>query len=101
MEAPLIKIALKSTSQPIYDGEHQFTIAVQDNKVVLATPDGRAIAHLSIQTMIKSVKDEDGDYHEKPSENFYLVFEPEDYHTGMDKVDKNIVGVVVNPPLDG
>jgi len=41
----------------------------------LTTPDGNPIARISVQTLTKDVKDEEGDYHTKPSKNFVLCFE--------------------------
>ena len=48
--------------------------ALSGQKIVLKV-DGKKVATISVVTMEKEVKDDDGDYHTKPSENFYIQFE--------------------------
>jgi hypothetical protein len=66
--------------------EHTFKIKAGNKELFLLTPDGqKVIARITVQTLTKDVKDEEGDYHTKPSKNFTICFEAED-----DRVDKNM-----------
>ena len=76
MKTESVQITLPSTNYD--DREHCFNVTVQDGKLMLSTLDGSEFAYLEVETMTKDVKDDDGDYHAKPSKNFFVSFHPLD-----------------------
>lgn len=57
-----------------YDREHGFTLLEREDTVAIIVGN-RIVATLRVETMEKEVKDDDGDYHIKPSDDFYIIFE--------------------------
>lgn len=74
MKIETTEITLKSTN---YGREHSFVLIEKDGELLLSA-EGRTFAKLTLQTMEKDVKDDDGDYHTKPSNNFFVCFHPTD-----------------------
>jgi len=73
VETNAVTVSLPSLN---YDGrEHSFNISVQDGILLLTTTNGRKIANINVETMTREVKDDDGEYHTKPSDNFFLRFD--------------------------
>lgn len=66
-----------------YNKWHTFDV-VSGNKELLLCREGKVFARITVQTQEKDVRDEDGDWHSKPTDDFYLIFEPEA------SLDKNI-----------
>lgn len=56
---------------------HSFQLVKQDNRLVLMVA-GKQVASLTVETMEKDVKDEEGDYHTKASDNFFINFVAEE-----------------------
>ena len=78
MRTNRIRVSLKPSNNALdvrYDGVHSFDIVEGNKELILVTPAGKEIARLSVQTMSRDVKDEDGEYHTKPSKNFFLCFD--------------------------
>lgn len=56
-----------------YGRKHTFNLMRRDNDIAFFVGE-KLIATLAVTTMTKDVRDDDGDYHTKPSDNFYIDF---------------------------
>ena len=74
---------MKSTNYPEID--HPITLIVRDNEIVIGLPNGKEIASLSVCTMEKDEKQENGKFKYVPTKSFYLEFNPtkEAYDSGL------------------
>jgi hypothetical protein len=70
IESGQIKVTLRAP-----DGrKYSFSVQETDNDQISLMVGDKVVAIISVETMTKEVKDEDGDYHIKPSDNFYVNF---------------------------
>jgi hypothetical protein len=73
MKVNELEITLQSMS---YGKQHSFSLVKQEGpSQLILVVGGKKVATLRVVTMEKEVKDDDGDYHVKPSNNFYIQFE--------------------------
>ena len=79
MKTDSVEVTLQSSlwgsDENKYKGEHTFRLVAGDKELILTTPDGQEIARITVQTLTKDIRDEEGDYHTKPSKNFTVCFE--------------------------
>jgi hypothetical protein len=66
-----MRVTLKSDK---HGKEHSFNIVVMKTGVLLTTPDGKAIADLTVETGETDIQDGDGKYTMVPTNNFFLSF---------------------------
>jgi len=72
MKTDSVEVTLTSRN---YGRKHSFSLVQHEGEInAVLIVDGNAVASLSVETMTKDVKDDDGDYHTKPSDNFFITF---------------------------
>ena len=71
MKTNEVEITLTSKG---YGREHTFKLIQHEGENAVLVVNGKAVASISVETMTKDVRDEDGDYHTKPSDNFFICF---------------------------
>jgi hypothetical protein len=71
MKVNELEITLQSKN---HGRKHSFLLMELEGKVILVVG-GKKVASLHVDTMEKEVKDDEGDYHTKPSDDFYIQFE--------------------------
>ena len=54
--------------------KHSFKLVQHEGEDAVFVVNGKAVASINVETMTKDVRDEDGDYHTKPSDNFFICF---------------------------
>ena len=71
MKANEVELTLVSKK---HERKHSFKLVHHEGENAVIVVNGKAVASISVETMEKDVRDEDGDYHTKPSDNFFITF---------------------------